>query len=121
VAIGGEWREALFNANVAGIAAGLVLGKPIGIALACWLAVRSGLCRLPGDIGWPHVIGAGMLGGIGFTMSIFIANLAFAATPGAIDASKLAILAASLAAGIGGFAWLAAAARTPATRTPAAD
>ena len=93
------WTEQVFSANSAGIAAGLVLGKPLGILLLCYLAVKSGLCRLPDNLNWQHVAGAGMLGGIGFTMSIFIANLAFAGTPEMINSSKMAILAASLAAG----------------------
>ena len=100
------WTEQVFSANSAGIAAGLVLGKPLGILLLCYLAVKSGLCRLPDDLNWRHIAGAGMLGGIGFTMSIFIANLAFAGTPEMINGSKMAILAASLAAGITGFLWL---------------
>ena len=55
---------------------GLAVGKPVGIVLPSPIAVRAGLCRLPLDLAWRHVIGAGLLGGIGFTMSIFIANLA---------------------------------------------
>jgi NhaA family Na+:H+ antiporter len=58
------------------------------------------------DLGWRHVIGAGLLGGIGFTMSIFITNLAFGDRPQAVDASKMAILAASLASGLLGYTWL---------------
>jgi NhaA family Na+:H+ antiporter len=71
-----------------------------------------GLCRLPLDLGWRHVIGAGMLGGIGFTMSIFITNLAFGQNSEAINASKLAVLFASLTAGIVGFLWLNKAGRS---------
>ncbi|RYE78215.1 MAG: Na(+)/H(+) antiporter NhaA, partial [Oxalobacteraceae bacterium] len=57
---------------------------------------------------WRHVFGAGILGGIGFTMSIFVTNLAFSASPALINASKMAILAASLTAGLIGFVWLKA-------------
>jgi Na+:H+ antiporter, NhaA family len=85
---------------------GLVFGKPLGITLVSLLAVSVGLCRLPADLNWKHVFGAGLLGGIGFTMSIFITNLAFAGDAATIDTSKLAILVASLAAGILGFLWL---------------
>ena len=60
-----------------GIMLGLLLGKPIGILLATWLSVRAGLCRLPEGATWTHVLGIAMLGGIGFTMSLFIGTLAF--------------------------------------------
>ena len=69
------------------------------------MAVASGLCRLPPDLRWPHIVGAGILGGIGFTMSIFITNLAFSGNADAINASKMAILLASLTAGTVGFLW----------------
>jgi NhaA family Na+:H+ antiporter len=76
------------------------------VTLLCFVAVASGICRLPPDLDWRHILGAGILGGIGFTMSIFIANLAFAGNPEAINASKMAILVASLTAGTIGFLWL---------------
>ncbi|NDU86554.1 MAG: Na+/H+ antiporter NhaA [Ferrovum sp.] len=101
-----EWQESLSNSNSLGIIAGLVIGKPAGIALACLFAVATKVCQLPSDLKWSHIVGAGLLGGIGFTMSIFIANLAFAGKMEIIDASKLAILASSLAAGTLGFLWL---------------
>lgn len=64
-----------------GILAGLVIGKPVGVTLASWLAVRSGLATLPDDLSWRHIIGTGFLAGIGFTMSLFIEGLAFGKTP----------------------------------------
>ncbi len=85
---------------------GLLIGKPLGITLLSFAAVAAGLCRLPLDLNWRHVFGAGLLGGIGFTMSIFITNLAFAGEAQVINASKMAILLASLAAGTAGFLWL---------------
>ena len=106
VVFGPNWLQDLASANSVGIALGLILGKPLGVVLLCLIAVRLGLCRLPPELNWAHVTGAGMLGGIGFTMSIFITNLAFSAEPAFINASKLAILLASLAAGIVGCAWL---------------
>ncbi|TYQ21538.1 UNVERIFIED_ORG: sodium/proton antiporter, NhaA family (TC 2.A.33.1.1) [Zoogloea ramigera] len=106
IVIGAGAMQELASHNSLGILAGLVLGKPLGIALACLLAVAVGLCTLPADLKWRHVIGAGLLGGIGFTMSIFITNLAFATNPALINASKMAILLASLAAGVAGFVWL---------------
>jgi len=89
----------------------LILGKPLGVTLLCFVAVASGICRLPPDLTWRHISGAGILGGIGFTMSIFITNLAYAANMGTANASKMAILVASLIAGIMGFLWLTAGGR----------
>ncbi len=71
-----------------------------------FIVVSVGLCRLPLDLNWKHVFGAGLLGGIGFTMSIFITNLAFVGESNVITASKIAILLASLTAGTVGFLWL---------------
>ncbi|MBW8073333.1 MAG: Na+/H+ antiporter NhaA [Ferrovum sp.] len=104
--IGPEWQESLSSTNSWGIIAGLVIGKPVGITLACFLAVATNVCRLPSDLKWSHIFGAGLLGGIGFTMSIFIANLAFSGKADIVDASKLAILLSSLSSGILGFLWL---------------
>ncbi|MEQ1773582.1 MAG: Na+/H+ antiporter NhaA [Burkholderiales bacterium] len=101
-----DWFQHLTSANSIGIAAGLIVGKPLGVAILCFMAVTFGLCRLPSDLKRSHIIGAGILGGIGFTMSIFITNLAFSGNPETINASKMAILLASLAAGILGFLWL---------------
>jgi NhaA family Na+:H+ antiporter len=103
VVIDGDWLQGLGSRNSLGIAAGLLLGKPLGVTLFCLAAVAVGLCRLPEGLDWRHVLGAGVLGGIGFTMSIFITGLAFAGDPAAIDASKLAILLASLTAGALGY------------------
>jgi NhaA family Na+:H+ antiporter len=106
IVIASGWTAELASANSLGILAGLVIGKPLGIAVFCLAAVSLGICRLPPELGWRHVFGAGLLGGIGFTMSIFITNLAFAGQAGLINASKMAILLASLAAGAIGLAWL---------------
>ena len=114
VVLGGAWAEALFEPASLGIIAGLVLGKPLGIVLVTLLAVRLGLCAMPEDTTRAHILGAGLLAGIGFTMSIFIAQLAFAGDAAAISAAKLAILAAATLAGALGIAWL----RIVARRTP---
>ena len=111
IAIGPDWLAELSSANGLGIRFGLVVGKPLGITLFCLAAVAGGLCRLPSGLGWRHIFGAGLLGGIGFTMSIFIANLAFPGNAQEIDAAKMAILAASLLAGILGLLWLGLSAR----------
>jgi NhaA family Na+:H+ antiporter len=106
IVIGADWFQSLSAPNSLGIILGLTLGKPIGITLLSFVAVSTGICRLPPDLNWKHVFGAGLLGGIGFTMSIFITNLAFAGKAETINASKMAILFASLTAGTIGFLWL---------------
>lgn len=85
-----------------GVALGLALGKPIGITLFAWLVVRIGLAELPNGVRWRHIHGAAWLGGIGFTMALFIAGLAFMGTP-TLDSVKLAILGASAVAGTVGY------------------
>ncbi len=89
-----------------GIATALVLGKLLGIAGFSWLAVKSGLTTLPRGLGFKHIIGVGLMGGIGFTMSIFIAELGFAHSPQDLLMAKTGILLASLIAGVSGFLWL---------------
>jgi Na+:H+ antiporter, NhaA family len=85
-----------------GIVLGLVLGKPLGIVLACAAAVKLKLCALPDGVRWSHTLLLGLLGGIGFTMSIFIANLAFD-DPAVLGAAKFAVLLASALAATLGF------------------
>jgi NhaA family Na+:H+ antiporter len=106
IVLGADALPSLTATNSVGIIAGLLIGKPIGITLLSFIAVSIGICRLPLDLNWKHVFGAGLLGGIGFTMSIFITNLAFAGEANVINASKMAILLASLTAGTIGFLWL---------------
>ena len=85
-----------------GVFFGLLLGKPLGIFLATWVTVKSGLSDLPDGVRWGHVAGVSVLGGVGFTMAIFVTNLAFV-DPATIAMAKAAILAASLVAGVAGF------------------
>ncbi|WP_413532867.1 Na+/H+ antiporter NhaA [Empedobacter brevis] len=85
-----------------GIFLGLVVGKPVGITLFTWIAVKLGLCELPTAVNFKRVFGVGILGGIGFTMSIFVSMLAFK-DPSYINEAKLMILVASLTAAIVGF------------------
>ena len=93
----GALRDAAGSRVAWGIVVGLVLGKPIGITLASWLAVRSGLAMKPEDLTWRDVVAVASLGGIGFTVSIFIAGLAFT-EPAMVAEAKVAILAATLLA-----------------------
>ena len=89
-----------------GIAAGLVLGKLIGIAGFSWLAVKLGVTTLPTGLNFKHITGAALMGGIGFTMSIFIAELGFAHSAENLLMAKTGILLASVLAGISGLVWL---------------
>jgi Na+:H+ antiporter, NhaA family len=102
ISLTGNWVEGLTTSNSLGILAGLLVGKPVGITVFSFLSVKLGLSQLPGEVSWKHVIGAGALGGIGFTMSIFITLLAFS-SPEIIQTSKTAILLSSLLAGVTGF------------------
>lgn len=88
-----------------GVIFGLVVGKPVGIFLFSWLSVTTGLSQLPAGTRFRELAGLGMLGGIGFTMAIFIALLAFR-DPGQIVEAKIAILVASLLSGIFGYLFL---------------
>ncbi len=85
-----------------GIALGLIVGKPLGIFALSFLAVKSGICKLPNDLNWKSIFGVGFLGGIGFTMSIFVTLLAFDDST-IINNAKFIILLSSLTAGIIGF------------------
>lgn len=87
-----------------GVAVALLIGKPVGVVGASWLMVRLGLCRLPADVSWAGVALTGLLAGIGFTMSIFIANLAFADL-NLLGAAKLGVLLGSLCAAVLGLSW----------------
>jgi len=98
--------QALTQPLTLGVSLGLLVGKFIGIAGISWLAVRSGMVALPSGVHMGHISGAALLGGIGFTMSIFIAELAFAQQPDMIQQAKLGILSASLVAGLLGYLWL---------------
>lgn len=107
IPIDSNWHEGLIHVNSLGIILGLVVGKPLGIWLFSFLAVTFGICTLPKDLKWKNILGAGMLGGIGFTMSIFITLLAFKNDgEEIITYSKIAILIASFLSGTIGFLWL---------------
>jgi len=105
IALGHSWQSGLGQSNSLGIIVGLVIGKPLGIWLFSFIGVGLGLCILPTDLKWKNIIGAGFLGGIGFTMSIFITLLAFDKAD-VVNNSKIAILIASFIASTIGFTWL---------------
>jgi NhaA family Na+:H+ antiporter len=102
VAIGGDLMVVLANPLAIGIVVGLVVGKPVGIALMSWLAVKTGRGAMPAGVTWAQVAGAGCLAGIGFTMSLFITELAFN-DDALIATAKVGILAASLTSGVIGY------------------
>ncbi len=98
-----------------GIMLGLFVGKQLGVFAFAWAAVRAGLAQLPSGVSWPQVYGAGLLAGIGFTMSLFIGTLAFA-DPENVDAVRLGVLSGSLVSALAGYATLRlAASRRPET------
>ncbi|MBA3792046.1 MAG: Na+/H+ antiporter NhaA, partial [Rubrobacter sp.] len=119
---------ALFNAGVslgggggvlnpitAGVFLGLLVGKPVGVLLFSWLAIRLGWASLPQGVGWRSMAGAGLLAGIGFTMSLFVGGLAFDGGE-MLESAKLGILSASVLAAVLGLVLLARA--SPGERGP---
>ena len=105
IIINTDISNVMTESNSLGIAMGLIIGKPLGILLFSYMAVLIGWCNLPEDVNWKQIFGAGILGGIGFTMSIFITLLAFDKQE-IINNSKLMILIASLIAGLLGYFYL---------------
>lgn len=103
--LSGSIGTALLHPSSLGIILGLVVGKPLGIFLFAYGTTQLGWSHLPSDLKWKQLFGAGILGGIGFTMSIFISLLAFQ-DKGNIETAKMAILLASTVAGIIGFVYL---------------
>jgi len=102
IVLSGDIGQTLTQNYSVGIAVGLIVGKPLGIFLLTFLAVSFGLCKLPDDLNWKSIAGVGFLGGIGFTMSIFITLLAFD-NETVINNAKFVILISSLIAGLIGF------------------
>ena len=102
----GALGDALNHPVMLGVMLGLLLGKFIGITGACWLALHLGIAQLPSGTRFSQIAAVSVLGGIGFTMSIFIAELGFAAQPEYLLMAKTGVLLASLLAGTLGFVWL---------------
>ena len=108
-----SFGDALGQRVALGVALGLLLGKPIGITFFAWLAVRLRIAELPRGVNWFQIVGAGFLAGIGFTVALFIAALAFP-EPALVTGAKIGILAASLLAALLGAAVVARALPKPA-------
>lgn len=103
VALSAEFiRQAFTSPVTLGVILGLVVGKILGVTGFSWLAVRLGLASLPGGVTWRHISGAGFIGGVGFTVSLFITGLAFSETL-LIEEAKVGVLAASFIAALGGY------------------
>ncbi|WP_353147937.1 Na+/H+ antiporter NhaA [Flavobacterium sp.] len=105
IVMNGNLAEVVTENYSLGVALGLVVGKPLGIFILTFLVVKIGWCQLPSDMNWKSILGVGFLGGIGFTMSIFITLLAFD-NPIIINNTKLIIVLSSLIAGVFGFLFL---------------
>ena len=111
VSLAGMAPAALLEPIASGIALGLLLGKPIGIMGACFLAVKLGFASLPTGIKWHHMLGVALLAGIGFTMSLFIGNLAFD-TPDQAASVRIGVLSGSIIAALAGYTLLRATNKT---------
>jgi NhaA family Na+:H+ antiporter len=105
VVLSGNLSSILSTPLAIGILCGLVVGKQVGITLFAWISVKAGLAELPSSVTWKHIYGIGLLGGIGFTMSLFIAHLAFP-NEQLLDISKTAVLVSSFIAGCVGMIFL---------------
>ncbi len=107
---GGSLRAAVETPVALAVALGLVVGKTLGLTAGTALAVRLGLSTLPPGVRWAHILGVGALAGIGFTVSLFITELAYV-DPDVIDAAKIGVLGGSILAALVGMALLARAGR----------
>lgn len=112
------FREVIVQPVTLGVILGLVLGKFCGIASFTWLAVKLRFSRLPGGVAWRHILGAAWLGGIGFTMSLFIGQLAFAGRPALFEDVRIGIILASLVSAVLGLTWLYFSAGKPGKAVP---
>jgi NhaA family Na+:H+ antiporter len=106
LALGGFALDDLLTPVPLGVALGLVAGKPVGVVLAALLARATGFSRFPEGMDWKAMVGLGLLCGIGFTMSLFIASLAFGDDAGLFPSAVLGVLCASLVSALAGLAWL---------------
>ena len=102
MAIDGRILETIRNPISIGVILGLMVGKPLGITLFSWLVTRTGKARLPEGVTWPQLLAVSAVAGVGFTMSLFISELAFS-DHHLVSEAKVGILVASLLAGVCGF------------------
>ena len=109
----GSFGSALFHPVTLGVLFGLMAGKFVGITLSSWVAVRLGLVSLPAGVKMHHIAGVGLLGGIGFTMSIFISELSFTGCPEGMLMAKTGIILSSILSGVLGYLWLWFVSRKP--------
>lgn len=117
VALSGEFiRQAFTSPVTLGVMAGLLIGKAVGVSGFSWLAIRLGWAALPAGVGWRHIIGAALIGGVGFTVALFITGLAFTDEV-LVEEAKVGVLAASLLAAVAGYLFLLLCSRHPQTRT----
>jgi NhaA family Na+:H+ antiporter len=100
------FSEMVSNPVILGIVFGLVFGKPLGVILFSYLSVKTGIASLPQEVRWSHIFGGAMLGGIGFTMSLFLADLSFS-DPQILNYSRIAILVGSVLSALVGMSYLA--------------
>ena len=103
---GGAIEGAFHDTVMLGVFFGLVVGKPVGVIGAAWLAIKLKLGRMPSKSTWRHMIGIGLMAGIGFTVALFVSALSFDPGTDFADSAKIAIFAASIVAGIAGLTWM---------------
>ncbi|MBM4378492.1 MAG: Na+/H+ antiporter NhaA [Deltaproteobacteria bacterium] len=106
VALRGGPEVSLLSPVSLGVGLGLLLGKPVGIFLTTWMAVRAGLSPMPGKAHPAQLFGVAVVGGIGFTVALFVASLSFPGMPGVLDSAKLGVLVGSFASALLGYAIL---------------
>jgi len=102
---GTDVGDSLTSSLALGVAFGLVVGKTVGVSLFSWIAIKTGLGRMPAGVEWRHILGVAMLAGIGFTVALFIAELAFT-DAGLTDLAKIGIFVGSIISGLAGFVFL---------------
>ena len=102
-----ESLNTMFSTSISwGIITGLVLGKPLGIVLMTWIALKLKWGKLPDNVNLLHIVGLGLLAGMGFTMSIFIGSLSLVTQPELLNQAKMSIMLATTIAGVLGILWL---------------
>lgn len=120
IALSGNYWQSMTTSSSLGIIAGLVAGKPLGVLLFSFIAVKTGIGALHSDLTWKHVFGVAILAGIGFTISIFITLLAFTGDA-LVNQSKMAVLTASVLAAVLAVVWFVVTGRKTGSRTEASE